>query len=43
MSGAAATLIADGGGQARAVTLCTTTPHGNLTLAIGERKHGVLP
>ena len=40
---AAATHIVDSGGQARAVTLYTTTPHGNFTLDIGERKHGVLP
>lgn len=43
VSGAAATHIVDGGGQARAVTLYTTTPHGNFTLDIGERKHRVLP
>ncbi|MFJ4278938.1 glycosyltransferase [Streptomyces massasporeus] len=43
VSGAAATHIVDGGGQARAVTLYTTTPHGNLTLDIGERKHRVPP
>ncbi|WP_143668861.1 MULTISPECIES: hypothetical protein [unclassified Streptomyces] len=43
VSGAAATHIVDGGGQARAVTLYTTTPHGNFTLDIGERKHAVLP
>ncbi|MEU9222987.1 glycosyltransferase family 2 protein [Streptomyces massasporeus] len=43
VSGTAATHIVDGGGQARAVTLYTTTPHGNFTLDIGERKHGVLP
>ncbi|MFH8656880.1 glycosyltransferase family 2 protein [Streptomyces afghaniensis] len=43
ISGAPATHIVDGGGEARAVTLYTTTPHGNFTLDIGERKHEVLP
>jgi CDP-glycerol glycerophosphotransferase len=43
VSGAPATHIVDGGGEARAVTLYTTAPHDNFTLDIGERKHEVLP
>lgn len=43
VSGEAATHIVGTSEGARAVTLYTTHPHGNFTLDLGERKHGVLP
>ncbi|MET9394261.1 hypothetical protein ABZY20_28300 [Streptomyces sp. NPDC006624] len=43
VSGAPTTHVVDTGDDMRAVTLYATTPHGNFTLDIGERKHAVLP
>ncbi|MFC8094598.1 glycosyltransferase family 2 protein [Streptomyces sp. NPDC057301] len=43
ISGKPATHVVQTPGGIRAATLYTTHPHGNFTLDIGERKHGVLP
>ncbi|MFE2563292.1 hypothetical protein [Streptomyces mirabilis] len=41
VSGKASTRGVDTGAGVRAVTLYTTNPHGNFTLDLGEKKHGV--
>jgi hypothetical protein len=41
VSGKASTRVVDTSAGIRAVTLYTTNPHGNFTLDLGEKKHGV--